>query len=235
MRADFHIHSRFSDGDSAPEEIVGTALALGLDAVAVVDHVNRASDWVGRFAEEMDRLREAYAGRIVVLCGLEAKCMNFRGDLDISAEAAESVDFVVGAIHRVPDADGFMKSEELPRDAEAALRNWRRSASAMLRNPVVDVWAHPGRLLLMHGIEIAPETWHELSSTAASNRKFAELTVSAPERFRIPSDMFRRNGVQVIPASDCHRLGDLRSHSSAQVPEHLAVREFLDHVGRPRA
>lgn len=235
MKADFHIHSSYSDGDSSPEEIVRRALALGLDAVAVVDHVNRASDWVDRFSREMERLRGAYAGRIAVLSGLEAKCLNFNGDLDISAEAAESVDFVVGAMHRIPDADGFMKSEDLASNAEVALHNWKASVSAMLGNPAVDVWAHPGRLLLLHGIDIAPEIWNELSAIATSNRRFAELTVSSPERFRIPSDILRRNGVRVIPASDCHRLMELASYSPARESEEAAIRQFLDHVDAGRA
>lgn len=235
MIADFHIHSDFSDGDSRPEDIVRMAISLGMSAVAVVDHVNAGSDWVDIFSEEMDRLRNSYDGRILVLSGLEAKCKNLGGDLDIAPEAAESVDFVIGAIHRIPDEDGFIKSEELALHADTALENWRRSVSSMLANPMVDVWAHPGRLLLLHGVEIPPALWDELSSTAAANSVFAELTVSAPENLRIPSDIFERNRVRVIPASDCHRMHEMPSFASRCTCDDASVKEFLSRVGRRMA
>jgi putative hydrolase len=230
MMADFHIHSRFSDGDAAPEEIVKRAIGLGLEALAVVDHVNAASDWIPQFSEEMRRLKDVYRGQIVVLSGLEAKCRDLHGNLDIDLKAAESVDFIVGAIHRVPSQDGFMRSDELALRQEVALQNWMTSVSSMLKNPAVDVWAHPGRLLLMNGVAIPAATSDDLASIAASSGKFAELTVSAPEHLRIPSRVFEKNGVLVIPASDCHRIADMRSYPSMEISTHAAAREFLSRI-----
>ena len=42
---DFHIHSRFSDGDQTPQEIVEVALRRKLSAIAITDHC----DITGRF------------------------------------------------------------------------------------------------------------------------------------------------------------------------------------------
>jgi len=38
MRADLHVHSTASDGTSAPRELVESALAVGLDVLAIADH-----------------------------------------------------------------------------------------------------------------------------------------------------------------------------------------------------
>ena len=40
MKADFHIHTMFSDGVFSPERIVDTALDVGLEAIAITDHDN---------------------------------------------------------------------------------------------------------------------------------------------------------------------------------------------------
>ena len=39
--ADLHTHSRASDGDLTPTEVVQEAHKLGLDAIALTDHENR--------------------------------------------------------------------------------------------------------------------------------------------------------------------------------------------------
>lgn len=39
-KADFHVHTNYSDGVFSPEKIVDTALDAGLDAVALTDHDN---------------------------------------------------------------------------------------------------------------------------------------------------------------------------------------------------
>ena len=39
-KADFHVHTNYSDGVFTPEKIVDTALEAGLEAVALTDHDN---------------------------------------------------------------------------------------------------------------------------------------------------------------------------------------------------
>ena len=39
-KADFHVHTNYSDGVFSPEKIVDTALEAGLEAIALTDHDN---------------------------------------------------------------------------------------------------------------------------------------------------------------------------------------------------
>ena len=39
-KADFHVHTNYSDGVFTPEKIVDTALEAGLEAIALTDHDN---------------------------------------------------------------------------------------------------------------------------------------------------------------------------------------------------
>lgn len=40
MKIDLHVHTTYSDGAFSPEKVVDTALAVGLDALAITDHDN---------------------------------------------------------------------------------------------------------------------------------------------------------------------------------------------------
>ena len=40
MKADFHIHTHYSDGVFSPEKIVDLAVEAGLEAIALTDHDN---------------------------------------------------------------------------------------------------------------------------------------------------------------------------------------------------
>ena len=39
-KADFHVHTNYSDGVFSPEKIVDTAIDAGLEAIALTDHDN---------------------------------------------------------------------------------------------------------------------------------------------------------------------------------------------------
>ena len=73
---DLHMHTTFSDGENTPEEMVLEAIRLGLDTVGISDH--SSGDPCGMtlaqsagYRAEIARLKEKYAGRIRILCGLE--------------------------------------------------------------------------------------------------------------------------------------------------------------------
>ncbi len=98
IRADFHVHTTFCDGQAAPEEMVRAALETGLDAIGFSGHSRTAFDesWcmseagTAAYRAEIARLKDAYAGRIAVYCGIEQ---------DILSELpAEGYDYVIGSV-----------------------------------------------------------------------------------------------------------------------------------------
>ncbi len=97
--ADLHVHSTFSDGKDSPEDIVRYALDLGMRTVGFTDHSFTPFDTsycipesrLEEYRETIKSLREKYAGKIGVLCGIEQ---------DLFSEIpAEGYDYVIGSVH----------------------------------------------------------------------------------------------------------------------------------------
>jgi len=69
---DLHNHTTYSyDGTDSPEAIVKNALRYGLDAVGISDHQFSMPDRFEEYIREIYLLKEKYADRVNVLCGLE--------------------------------------------------------------------------------------------------------------------------------------------------------------------
>ena len=72
MRIDLHAHSSASDGTDSPAELVGNALAAGLDVVALTDH-----DTVSGYAEAIAALddRRLAGSGLTLVTGAELSCV----------------------------------------------------------------------------------------------------------------------------------------------------------------
>ncbi|MBR7743851.1 PHP domain-containing protein [Phycicoccus sp. BSK3Z-2] len=94
---DLHAHSSASDGTEAPADLVASAVAAGLDAVALTDH-DTASGW--------DEAADA-AGRlgITLVRGIEVSCARYRQSVHLLAY--------------LPDPDEAALAGELARSRES--------------------------------------------------------------------------------------------------------------------
>ena len=99
---DLHTHTVFSDGKHTAEEMVEEAVRRGLDTIGISDHSSgdpcgmTLADSV-RYRDEISRLKEKYAGRIRVLCGLER---------DYLTDDFAAYDYTIGSVHWLPMPDG---------------------------------------------------------------------------------------------------------------------------------
>jgi len=102
MIQNLHTHTTFCDGKNTPEELVQTAIALGMDSLGFSGHAPMSGpnvDWtmtvsdVPRYRAEVLRLREKYAGRLNILLGLER-------DAD-SPALTGPWDYVIGSVHQI--------------------------------------------------------------------------------------------------------------------------------------
>ena len=99
---DLHMHTVFSDGKNTPEEMVEEAVRRGLDTVGISDHSHldpcgMSVEASAAYRAEIAGLKEKYAGRIRVLCGLER---------DFISDDFAPYDYVIGSVHLLTMPDG---------------------------------------------------------------------------------------------------------------------------------
>ena len=123
MKQNLHTHTTFCDGKNTPEEMVRSAISLGLDSLGFSGHAPMAGpngDWtmgendVPRYRAEVLHLREKYAGQIEIFLGLEQ-------DFD-SPPLTGPWDYVIGSVHQVRKEAAWLSvdasAEEFVRAAE---------------------------------------------------------------------------------------------------------------------
>lgn len=140
LRGDLHVHTQWSDGTASLREMREAAARLGYEYLAICDHsrslaIARGLDAVRLAAQrrEIDELN-AEGHPVRLLAGTEVDILG-DGRLDLDDEVLAGLDIVVASIH-----SGFRQEPE---------RLFTRVAAA-LRNPHVDILAHPSGRLLGH-------------------------------------------------------------------------------------
>ena len=104
--ADFHMHTVFCDGKNTPEEMVLRGIEMGLSVMGFSVHspLWRGCTWsipqekMEAYKNEIHRLKEKYADKIRIYCGIE---MDYLTELDTS-----DFDYVIGSVHHVCKGDG---------------------------------------------------------------------------------------------------------------------------------
>lgn len=132
VRGDCHVHSNWSDGGSAIEEMAETAIELGHEYIVLTDHSPRLTVANGlsaaRLRQQLD-LVEALNEELApfrILTGIEVDILE-DGALDQEPELLERLYVVVGSVH---------SKLRMERDAMT-----RRMATA-LANPHLDILGH---------------------------------------------------------------------------------------------
>jgi len=138
IRGDLHVHTKWSDGTAAIEEMVEKARSMGLKYIAVTDHTKSLGIARGldetRLREQVKEIEQVNRGLdgFRVLTGTEVD-VKADGSLDLPDSILRDLDFVVASIH-----SGFKSDVE---------KMTGRLIAAM-GNEYVDAVGHPtGRII----------------------------------------------------------------------------------------
>ena len=230
MLTNFHTHSTWCDGNSTPEEIVRKAIEGGLSALGFSSHSDMVED-LPAYIAEIRRLQAGYAGRLRILCGLEAEFAK-------PFQRPEGLDFVIGSFHFITGLDGesfaFDASpkvladgirEHFAGDASAFVKAYFAFEREMVKRTDFDFLAHPDlvrKFNAKHPYFDESAAWYqdELALTAeaiAASGKIVEVNTGAISRGWLddayPSPSFRallrERGVKFILSSDSHDANTL--------------------------
>lgn len=197
IKGDLHVHSNWSDGRNAIEEMAEAAKRCGYGYIAITDH-SRSTGIGGVLSEKrlMEQLREIEKineklDDFRILSGIECN-IKANASLDYSSDVLQRLDVVVAAIH-----SGF---------GEDRKTMTKRIVSA-LENEHVDILAHPtGRLL---GIRDEYEVdMEKVLQTARDNNKILEINAH-PARLDlndVNAKSAKEMGVPMAISTDAHSI-----------------------------
>ena len=122
---DYHMHTTFCDGHNTAEEMVLSAIEKGMDTVGISGHSYTWFDErycmkkesVPVYMAEIVRLKQKYADKIKVLCGIEQEYY--------SLEPTAAFDYAIGSVHYVKLGGEYFPVDE-------GNENHRRAASKYL-------------------------------------------------------------------------------------------------------
>jgi DNA polymerase (family 10) len=200
LKGDLHVHSKWSDGNDAIEDIAKAARSKGYYYIAITDHSVslKVAGGLGladlkKKKAQIDKLNKKLKG-LRLLYGTEVD-IDSQGNIDYKDEVLKDFDIVVGAIH-----SGFKQSKE---------QLTKRVVKAC-QNKYVHIIAHPsGRLW---GVRKPYELDFETVLKAASDTNTALEINSYTQRLDLNDIHARRAreaGVKLSIDSDSHQLAQL--------------------------
>ena len=164
-KADFHLHTTWTDGANSVPDMHRRAEELELKCVLFSEHGRRSSgDWFPSFADEVRQLKGDFCRALV---GLETKVTNFDGELDTTDAIVGECDLVMASVHRFPkEVNPHGNPDNL--SADEVIETEFRLARAALSNPKVDILGHPfGMCLQRFGVAAPDDLFLELIEEAA--------------------------------------------------------------------
>lgn len=241
MKANYHTHTVWCDGANRVEDMILSAIGKGFGEIGFSSHSAYPDDSactvpaakLSAYFGEVRELAEKYAGRIRVLCGVEADYIPGVTDPDRSRYARFAPDYIIGSVHYVIAPDGARVpvdhtpallaggiAEHFGGDAQAFLRAYFAQERDMASRFDFDIVGHPDlcrKFNAKHPYFSETEEWYlgelELTASAiARSGKFVELNTGAISRGWMddayPSATFRamlrRQGVRFVLGSDSH-------------------------------
>jgi histidinol phosphatase-like PHP family hydrolase len=225
-RCDAHTHTTYSDGRNSILENARQAEAVGLDAVAITDHVHSAADWLPDYVAEVRAADAAVAP--AVLAGCEAVILGPDGLLSLHERDAKELTLVL--------ADLGHTTQGVAQDTPVSLDQLIQSVVDCYVNacarPMLDAIAHPFNLGRFQArlcpVDVPQAALEQVASAMVEHDVAFELMnqmawwfpdLSVTEFSRQYFDLvqaFREAGVKFILGSDAHSAGAVGSLAWAE-------------------
>ncbi len=114
MRADYHVHTSFSnDSDSAPEEMIQAAIQKGLKTICITDHHELDYTEPGweidfeRYFSKLRYLQEEFHKQIEILVGIEFGMQPHTGRQYEEIAQKYPFDYILGSVHLFDGQDPY--------------------------------------------------------------------------------------------------------------------------------
>lgn len=207
LNRDYQIHTRWTDGQHTPVEIIGAAQKMGMGSIAFTEHIRRESDYFPRFFAQLDDLRSK--SPLEVLIGVETKVIDINGNLDISVSDYDLAEIVLGSVHRIPYEGTWVHPRDLGK--QKTMTEEFRHSLAMIENGAIDVLAHPLGMSLRIFQDFSPEDLEAIIKRIARTDIAFEINAKYTNFLFLNRviELCRKHNPYVSIGSDVHQLYEL--------------------------
>lgn len=233
--ADTHCHT-LSSGHaySTIKEIAECASEAGMKIIGMTDHGPSMPGGPHIYHFGNLRIMPDYIGDVRVLKGVEANIMDYKGGLDMPAFVLEKLELVIAGFHDICLVPGSVEE----------------NTSAMIgamKNPLVDIIAHPGNPQFAIDIEKIVDCAVETGTLIEiNNSSFGKSRKGSSENCKLIAAAAKKKGALLTTGSDshiCFHAGGfdkvLELFEELQIPEELVVTsnpqklvDFLNQKGK---
>lgn len=202
IKGDFHVHTKYSDGDNTVEEMIKKAKGMGYEYVAITDHSPSEPVAKGLKPEkllernkEIRKIAKKIKG-IKVLVGSEVDILD-DGSLDYDDDILKKLDIVIAAVHR---------KFKMPKE-----KMTKRVVKAM-SNENVNILAHPMARKIRKREAILLDM-KKIFDAAKENNVALEIN-SQPKRLDLDYIRVKEGkeaGVKFVINTDSHSTGQMEN------------------------
>lgn len=189
----WHIHTKYSDGKNTVDEICHEAQSLNIPLLAFTEHVRRNLSYnFEEFLQDIEQARKRFK-KTVILSGCEAKVLP-NGRLDAEKEVLRKVDIISMAFHSFPPS----------------ITTYLSALKTSLKNPNVDIWAHPGLFLRKNKLSLSRKEAREIVNICKENGVLIEINA----RYNLPMSQIYKSAIaskaSICQGNDIHDITELK-------------------------
>lgn len=233
ITADYHTHTKYSDGKSTIEENIKSAIKKNLRTVGITDHAYKHAGFgvkyedYDRIREEIDILKEKYKD-IEILMGTECNVLDDKGNIDLDEHILSLVDYVMagyhygsmiknarGGINHLCNLIGPLKHTQLEYNTNALI-------NAMKNNDIF-ILTHPGDKGYVD-IEAIAEVAQKTDTILEINERHHNLTTGQLIKIR-------NYDIKYVISSDAHlakNVGEVDEAMKRVVDSKLDVKRIIN-------
>jgi putative hydrolase len=189
-RGEWHIHTRYTDGNNDIMDYCRRAEEIGTPLVAFTEHVRKELEYsFDAFLSDIDDAKKEFD--LIILSGCEAKVLP-DGSLDVDEQILKEVDYPVFAFHSFPPD----------------LELYVECLKDVLKNKYISTWAHPGTLSSSR-IDLPENDLEEIFRLMKLRDVLLEINrkYDLPKRYWV--DLAGKRGVLMVRGSDIHKVEDM--------------------------
>jgi len=204
---DFHIHTNWTDGVHSVQEMYDAACQLGLECILFSEHARKSSiSWFRSFTREVRALPRKPCRALV---GVEARVVDFDGNIEIDNDIISLCDLVVGSVHRFPGEKGIPLSFEKVSPIEALEIEFKLTKK-LLDNPYIHILGHPmGMCYSKYTALISDNKIIQLVEKAKKNNIAVEINSKYFPDLPKLIQMCQGSGTLISLGSDAHSKEEL--------------------------